>query len=529
MQGEKGTFQEMVAPLATHDENDDSVAMEPNEGPDLDEECSLPQDHKLLPSNPVVGFSSENGVVKDIPSVDRTAHQCKEIKQRNWKNLLLLGTAFLLNFSAYAGLEALQSSINCVQGLGMASLLTIYLGMIVSSLFFSALVIRLLGTKWTLASCMSCYTIYILLNFYPHWYTLIPGALLEGCAAAPMWTSESTYITSIARMHSEVTKDTADAVQGKFFGTFTGMFYFARISGNLISSTVYKKLLTYNHTAPELIESMYTCGANDCKETSGNITTYCNPPPRSITAIVLAIYTTLSALAILLIVFFLDKLPREKEVRKSVPVLGAAAATIRLWKDYRLWLVSPIILSAGLHMGVIRGDFTLSYVTCGIGIEYVGYVCVAHGLCQVIMSLSCGMIVKYTGRIAVMVFGVVIDVVVLIAMLLWEPNQNHMVVYFILSAGLGVQDAIAYTQGQAFFGVLFPKKSSAAFSNFHLCYSSGAVLSYAMSLFMCVSTKLYILLFLEPVAIILYVIVEVQYRKQRSNSTDILSQEKDNK
>ena len=49
-----------------------------------------------------------------------------------YKNLLLISSAFLFVFTAFQALSNLQSSINCDEGLGLASLSTIYATLILS-------------------------------------------------------------------------------------------------------------------------------------------------------------------------------------------------------------------------------------------------------------------------------------------------------------------------------------------------------------------------------------------------------------
>ena len=52
--------------------------------------------------------------------------------RRIYKNLLLISLAFLFVFTAFQALSNLQSSINCDEGLGLASLAAIYATLIVS-------------------------------------------------------------------------------------------------------------------------------------------------------------------------------------------------------------------------------------------------------------------------------------------------------------------------------------------------------------------------------------------------------------
>jgi len=118
-----------------------------------------------------------------------------------YKNNLVIALAFLLQFTAYNGIGNLQSSINCVDGLGTYTIATIYASLIVSCLFMPTVLIQKLGLKWTLAISFTGYLIYTACNFYPSFETLIPAAILLGFGAAPLWSSQCQYLTvSATRM-----------------------------------------------------------------------------------------------------------------------------------------------------------------------------------------------------------------------------------------------------------------------------------------------------------------------------------------
>lgn len=59
------------------------------------------------------------------------------------KNVIVLGVAFMLQFTAFHGTANLQSSINTDGSLGTYTLAAIYVSLIVSNIFLPVLVIRL--------------------------------------------------------------------------------------------------------------------------------------------------------------------------------------------------------------------------------------------------------------------------------------------------------------------------------------------------------------------------------------------------
>ncbi len=79
-----------------------------------------------------------------------------------------------------------QSSINSDAGLGTAASSTIYAALIVSCMFIPTVMIKTIKCKWTLVFCQLGYSTYIIAQFWPEFYTLIPAAIIVGFCAAPM-------------------------------------------------------------------------------------------------------------------------------------------------------------------------------------------------------------------------------------------------------------------------------------------------------------------------------------------------------
>jgi hypothetical protein len=85
-----------------------------------------------------------NNNIIDEPSPSKYFHL------RIYKDVLLLGVAFLLQYSGFFGIGNLQTSLNTDDNVGVNSLFITYACAIVSSIFLPHAVIALLGNKWTL-------------------------------------------------------------------------------------------------------------------------------------------------------------------------------------------------------------------------------------------------------------------------------------------------------------------------------------------------------------------------------------------
>ena len=101
-------------------------------------------------------------------------------QRRVYKNLLAISFSFMLTFMAFLSLQNLQSSLNVDEGIGLASLSVIYSALIISSLFFTPLIISIIGCKWSMVLCTCCYSGYAAANFHPTWYTMMPSSMLLG-------------------------------------------------------------------------------------------------------------------------------------------------------------------------------------------------------------------------------------------------------------------------------------------------------------------------------------------------------------
>jgi MFS family permease len=168
--------------------------------------------------------------------------ESKWVKSKNslMKNLLIISIAWVFLFTAFQSMANLQSSLNSNEGLGTASLSTIYITLVISCLFLPPIIINRLGLKWTIIFSQMAYLLYLLANIYPAWLTLIPTAIILGIGAGPLWTAKCTYLTEIAGFYSQQSGEANEAVVNRFFGIFFCIFQLSQIVGNLITSTILK-------------------------------------------------------------------------------------------------------------------------------------------------------------------------------------------------------------------------------------------------------------------------------------------------
>ncbi|XP_037591858.1 protein unc-93 homolog A [Cebus imitator] len=399
--------------------------------------------------------------------------------ERSLRNVLVVSFGFLLLFTAYGGLQSLQSSLYSEEGLGVTALSTLYGGMLLSSMFLPPLLIQRLGCKGTILLSMCGYVAFSVGNFFASWYTLIPTSILLGLGAAPLWSAQCTYLTVMGNTHAEKAGKRGKDVVNQYFGIFFLIFQSSGVWGNLISSLVFGQ----------------------------------SPSQGS------------GVLAVLMIAAFLEPirdLQRQSGgEKKSPPFWSTLLSTFKLYRDQRMCLLILLPLYSGLQQGFLSGEYTRSYVTCALGIQFVGYVMICFSAADALCSVLYGKVSQYTGRAALYVLGAVTQLSCMIALLLWRPRADQLAVFFVFSGLWGVADAVWQTQNNALYGVLFEKSKEAAFANYRLGEALGFVAAFGYSTFLCVHVKLYILLGVLSLTMVAYGIVECVESKNAIRPCDL--------
>ncbi|KAF4794833.1 Protein unc-93 A [Turdus rufiventris] len=403
--------------------------------------------------------------------------------ERNLKNVLVISFGFFFLFTAYGGLQSLQSSLNSEEGLGVASLSVLYAALILSSMFLPPILIKKLGCKWTIAISMCCYIAFSLGNFYASWYTLIPTSVILGLGGAPLWSAKCTYLTIAGTSYAEKAGKNAEDIINQYFGVFFLVFQSSGICGNLISSLI----LSQSSTKVNISEGdLECCGAYNCLTDTTNATDSVKPS-NSLIYTLLGVYTASGVLAVLLVIIFLDQIKSdqaetEKEKLDAPSFWSTFLATLRHLKDKRQCLLIPLTMYSGFEQAFLSGDYTKIYVTCALGIQYVGFAMICFAAVNSLCSLLFGKISQFTGR------------------------------KFLFALGL--------------YGILFEKHKEAAFANYRLWESLGFVIAFGYSTKLQAYIKMYILLSVLVLSMVTYGAVE--YLEARSSPGTPTATKKEN-
>ncbi|KAM3965259.1 UNC93-like protein [Aphomia sociella] len=431
------------------------------------------------------------------------------------KNVVVISLAFMVQFTAYCGAANLQSSINAEAGLGTASLAAVYAGLIFSNIFLPAVVIRWLGTKWAISISFITYMPYIAAQLWPTFYTLIPAALIVGLGGGPLWCSKCTYLSVVSEVHSKISNIPAEALLVRFLGLFFMIFQMNQVWGNLISSLVLSSgdnaaaVTAVNATMiPEI------CGANFLPSADAGEALQQQPVEKI--QMIVGIYLACMAGAALIVAVGVDSMKRYDSGRVTGTGLSGLAllvVTVKLLVEPNQLLLVTINIFVGFQQAFFGADFTVAFVSCAIGTGSVGFVMVAYGLADAIGCVVTGYIAKVTGRMPLICCALIVHIGLFITVLVWRPQAGLSYVMYIIAVLWGLCDSVWIVQINAYYGLLFPGREEAAFSNFRLWESVGYIIAYIISPYMRFSSKTYFMLSILIVGVSCYFTVEYKERK----------------
>ena len=269
-----------------------------------------------------------------------------------YKNLVGLGMSFLLVFSAFLSLRNLQSSINSEGGLGLVTLSILYLFYALAG-FVTPGIIRLLGTKYSLLGGFVCHLLYVVANYYPSWYTLIPASVLLGFASAPIWAAENAHLVKIAVVAAPALGLNQEHLISYLVGIFFTFFQGAQVPGNLASSLIF---FPWNNDSGSLHDIGVT-------EQCGGITQGAGLD-RIYLYILSSVYFFFVVFGILFLLVLVDHFPIEREPNKSflqklkLYFGDPFVDLVKLMTNYRMVLIAPIAIVNRLVQGFVIGTFT---------------------------------------------------------------------------------------------------------------------------------------------------------------------------
>ncbi|CAF4911121.1 unnamed protein product, partial [Rotaria sp. Silwood1] len=365
-----------------------------------------------------------------------------------YKNLIIFALNYVLLFTAYSGIAVLQSSLNTEGNVGVNSLIVSNAFFFVSSIFLTHMLIDIFGLKWTAIICEIGYIFYIIVNIRPLPSLMYISAGLVGLGAAPLWTSQATYINRIARYYAHHKEKEVGVIVSLFFGIFYAIYYTNLIWGNLLS------YLILNQSSQS---QKFNCGIHF--DPLSKIQTGASNNVSDVTRYVLCgIYAGMGILSIILLVLVLDqiRLAKPQSVRQSLKKSVELLQSLIQWKHLNQLFLSPLIIWSTVEHAFLVAQFT-----------------------RVMASYIFGRLVKYIDRLGCFIIATLLNYATIILMYLWEPNADQIYILFVVAGLWGLAAAAWQSQVIAAYTVLYAEDDPSAIAKYRLWQSIGALLTYS--------------------------------------------------
>ena len=253
-------------------------------------------------------------------------------RSRAYKNVLGAGVSSMLSYGVIVALQSLQSSFNEAEGLGYSNLAIGSATFIIFGLFGSSL-IKLLGTKYSLIVSYFSALVYAGANYYPQWYTLVPGAICSGMAQAIMYAAGGIHVTNMAMEHASALNEKTDHLIAFFNGVYSMFLKLKYIPGNAaITAILFSERQSSDN---EIVDSSLgsVCNNTDVKDLD-----------QTYVYILMSSFVVIDIVAIVLAFILLDQPgtePRSGGVIKfyiKEPIVSTLKMFLE-WKTYFLLLI----------------------------------------------------------------------------------------------------------------------------------------------------------------------------------------------
>ncbi|XP_038060321.1 protein unc-93 homolog A-like [Patiria miniata] len=181
-------------------------------------------------------------------------------------------------------------------------------------------------------------------------------------------------------------------------------------------------------------------------------------------------------------------------------------------------MLIPTLLYLGVDVMLMGGHFTKFFVGCTRGIEVVGYVMMGSSVSSCISSFLIGRLMKCVSRFALFIVGGATYLLVLVFMLVWDPDQGRLWHLVLMAVAVGFARASIATISSTLLGMLFVCQQEAAFGN--LCFwqslGAAAILALGIPQSMCAYHVISIVICILVFALGMYCLLELRLKRERT-------------
>ncbi|XP_053881697.1 protein unc-93 homolog B1 [Malaclemys terrapin pileata] len=402
------------------------------------------------------------------------------------KNVLAASLGGMLTYGVYLGLLQMQLILHYdetyrevkysnmgLQDIDSKMLMGINVTPIVA-LFYTPVLIRFFGTKWTMFLAVGIYALFVSTNYWERYYTLVPSAVAIGVAIVPLWASMGNYVTRMAQKYYEYVNYKEEHVleqqraprgayntyiitfQSLFYGCFHLSFVCAQMPMLFFLNSY---LYDLNHT----LCNVKNCGTLSKGMLPGFNATVLQNLPRSINLIIVESVLMGTAFLSMLMVLILcgsAYRPTEEIDLRSIGWGNIFQLPFKHMRDYRLRHLFPFFIYSGFEVLFVCTGFSLNYAVCAIGLEKLAYIILAYGFSAAACS-SLALSMLRLPRQAPLLAGAAVHAILLIGLFCWAPKPrgpDQASLLYLVAALWGLGSALNKTSLSTLLGMLYQDK-----------------------------------------------------------------------
>ncbi|XP_005295027.2 protein unc-93 homolog B1 [Chrysemys picta bellii] len=402
------------------------------------------------------------------------------------KNVLAASLGGMLTYGVYLGLLQMQLILHYdetyrevkysnmgLQDIDSKMLMGINVTPIVA-LFYTPVLIRFFGTKWTMFLAVGIYALFVSTNYWERYYTLVPSAVAIGVAIVPLWASMGNYVTRMAQKYYEYVNYKEEHVleqqraprgayntyiitfQSLFYGCFHLSFVCAQMPMLFFLNSY---LYDLNHT----LCNVKNCGTLSKGMLPGFNATVLQSLPRSINLIIVESVLMGTAFLSMLMVLILcgsAYRPTEEIDLRSIGWGNIFQLPFKHMRDYRLRHLFPFFIYSGFEVLFVCTGFSLNYAVCAIGLEKLAYIIMAYGFSAAACS-SLALSMLRLPRQAPLLAGAAVHAILLVGLFCWAPKPrgpDQASLLYLVAALWGLGSALNKTSLSTLLGMLYQDK-----------------------------------------------------------------------
>lgn len=424
-----------------------------------------------MPSNG--GDADQREMEVPLTSGSRSKRRWFERERALLVNFVVMSTAFSINHGCVTALLAVAST-DLGKHLGSVSSGVLYVFYTLSALTFASMVVKKLGSKWSLAGGLWLYCFYVASFLVAHkakstrWYAAVTGSTIGGCAAGWLWTAQGAYFSRTASLHARASGRSIEQSTGWLGGLFATFYVGFEVAMKNLSS------LLRHWGGDNFVFTVFLI----CAVTSAFAMSWAHtlPSKEEECEVRLARAEADGGEGAAEAATELDAARSESAADKKESVLHKIMLAGRLLATNRkMQLLTPMNMAFGFTSAFMNQYVNGTPAKAAVGASNIGYLAAITPGVATLLSFPYAWVTDRAGKGPMMVFGALNYTVMAVTVAILSQTQltdlGWGIVYLYIIGGSG--RAVFESTNKATFADFFPDDKEGAFANV-IVQSGGA-------------------------------------------------------